>query len=73
MTGKATLQAKPGPSPGSVTLILDCPHGTTRGLVINDQPDLRQAIVDQIVGRHLIEEGCNCVASLRPTSAEARA
>jgi hypothetical protein len=64
---RATLQEKPGPFRGSIVLVLDCPHGETRGLVVGDRPDLRQLIVDQLVSRHVVEEGCGCVATLRPS------
>lgn len=72
--GVTTLRSKPGPFPGSETLVLDCPHGQTRGVLMGRSDDLaRQAAIDALVQRHTIEEGCGCVASLRPTSAEARA
>lgn len=71
---RPSLRSKPGPYPGSETLVLDCDHGTTRGLLVNARdPRQRQAAVDAIVQRHELEEGCGCTRHLRPVQAEARA
>jgi hypothetical protein len=70
----ATLRSKVGPWRGTETLVLDCPHGTTRGVLVNaGDPRQRQAAVDAIVQRHVLEEGCECVAALRPTLQEVQA
>lgn len=69
-----TLRSKPGPFPGSETLVLDCDHGTTRGVLLNGRdPRQRQAAIDAIAERHELEEGCGCTRLLRPARAEATA
>ncbi|MBX3031427.1 MAG: hypothetical protein KF809_14870 [Chloroflexi bacterium] len=69
----ATLRDKPGPFPRSVTLVLDCPHGQTRGVLVNGTERTRRAAIDAIAERHELEERCGCTATLRPIGTEARA
>ena len=67
----ATLTERPGPVPGTIEVILDCPHATTTGVLVNADDSVRVLSVALIAERHERDERCGCALSLRMPGARA--
>lgn len=65
-----TIAATPEHGPTAKTLTLDCPHGTSTGVIIPaETPGAfvphEGATVRLLILKHFSVEGCDCTAALR--------
>jgi hypothetical protein len=62
----ATLKKHPIPGVDrAARVVVDCPHGTTSGVLIDGAGLGEDTLIGVIVAKHFSAEGCECTAELR--------
>lgn len=63
---KATLERRPiAGMDNAERIVVDCPHGTSEGVVVNVAGFDADVLIGLVVLKHFSEEGCSCTEALR--------